>query len=78
MMAAVVMLMPVVSSVFTCVLADDVHHAWKMMAVSCCPRGDQRCDALITTHNTRLHIAEQLSHDLCTFVTKFITNEVNE
>ena len=60
---AVVMLMPVVSSVITCLRADDAHHAWKMMAVSCCPRGDQRCDALITTHRTRLHIAEQLSHD---------------
>ena len=42
MMAAVVMLMPVVSSVFTCVLADDVvrHHAWKMMAWWCPARAE--------------------------------------
>ena len=33
------------------------------MVVSCPARGDQRCDALITTHRTRLHKAEQLSHD---------------
>ena len=28
-----------------------------------CPRGDQRCDALITMHSTRLHIVEQPSHE---------------